>query len=112
VLGIADRVGSLEESKEADLIIVDLSKPPMAPVLLRPARNLVPNLVYAETGSNVRLSMVAGSVIYADGEFTNIDRMAVMEEIRAAAARFQVDVAMDPAVRSLPIVELSSAGKI
>jgi 5-methylthioadenosine/S-adenosylhomocysteine deaminase len=112
VLGIADRVGSLEEGKEADLIMVDLSKPPMAPVLLRPARNLVPNLVYAESGSNVRLSMVAGSVIYADGEFTNIDRKEVMNEIRAAAERFQGDVAIDPAVRSLPIVELTSAGKI
>ncbi|MGH9176301.1 MAG: amidohydrolase family protein, partial [Vicinamibacterales bacterium] len=56
VLGIGDRVGSLEVGKEADLIMLDLTRPPLAPVLLRPARNLVPNLVYAETGSNVVLT--------------------------------------------------------
>ncbi len=51
VLGVADRVGSLEVGKEADLIFLDLTRPPLAPVLLRPARNLVANLVYAETGT-------------------------------------------------------------
>ena len=30
VLGIADRVGSLEEGKDADLIMIDLTRPPMA----------------------------------------------------------------------------------
>ncbi|MEZ4571555.1 MAG: amidohydrolase family protein [Thermomicrobiales bacterium] len=37
VLGIGDRVGSLEVGKEADLIMLDLTKPPLSPVLLEPA---------------------------------------------------------------------------
>jgi N-acyl-D-aspartate/D-glutamate deacylase len=74
VLGVADRVGSLEVGKEADLILLDLTRPPLAPVLLRPARNLVANLVYAETGRNIVLSMVAGKVIYRDGRFANDGR--------------------------------------
>ena len=69
VLGVADRVGSLEVGKEADLILLDLTHPPLAPVLLRPARNLVANLVYGETGtergavhaSRVRSSIAAGA---------------------------------------------------
>jgi 5-methylthioadenosine/S-adenosylhomocysteine deaminase len=112
VLGIADRVGSLEAGKEADVIVIDLTRPPMAPVLLHPARNIVPNLVYAETGANVRLTMVAGSVLYQDGEFTNIDQSSIMAEIAAAAGRFQEDVAKDPVVMKLPIVELTASGRI
>ena len=86
VLGVGDVTGSLEVGKEADLLLLDLTRPPLAPVLLRPARNLVPNLVYAETGANVTLTMVAGQVIYADGEFPNVDRPALMERVAAAGA--------------------------
>lgn len=112
VLGIGDTVGSLEPGKQADLILVDCSRPPMAPVILQPARNLVPNLVYAETGSNVRVTMVGGKIIYQDGEFTNIDRRQVMEQVAEATARFQNDVMSDPVVQTLPIVELTQSGKI
>jgi 5-methylthioadenosine/S-adenosylhomocysteine deaminase len=112
VLGIDDRVGSLEEGKEADLILLDLTRPPLAPVVMRPARNLVPNLVYAETGANVRLTMVAGRVIYQDGTFANVDRDEAMAEVTAAAARFESAADADPAVTSLPIVELTRSGKI
>lgn len=111
VLGIGDRVGSLEVGKEADLIVVDLSRPPMAPAVLRPARNLVPNLVYAETGANVRMTMVAGSVIYRDGEFANVDRQDFAADLDAATRRFESDIAGDPAVQALPIVELSRSGR-
>lgn len=112
VLGIDERTGSLEAGKEADLIMVDLTKPPMAPVVLEPARNLVPNLVYAETGADVRLTMVAGEVIYQDGEFTRVDRQAIAMRVAAAAERFQADIAGDPVVRGLPIVELTQRGLI
>lgn len=112
VLGIDDITGSLEEGKEADLILLDLTRPPLAPLLTRPARNIVPNLVYAETGSNVRLTMVAGNVIYRDGEYTNVDRHAVFAEATAAAARLQDAVAADPVTATLPIVELTREGRI
>jgi hypothetical protein len=72
----------------------------------------VPNLVYAETGANVRLTMVAGEVICRDGEFTRIDAPALLQEVVEAASRFERDVAADPAVQSLPIVELTRDGRI
>jgi hypothetical protein len=84
----------------------------MAPVLFRPARNLVANLVYAETGSNVVMSMVAGRVIYQGGEFTNVDRRAIAEQVKIASAGFQDLVAADPAVRDVPIVQLTRQGAI
>ena len=111
-LGIGDRVGSLEVGKEADLIVIDLTKPPMAPVLLRPARNLVANLVYAETGRNVTLSMVAGKVIYKDGQFTNVDVDEVHTRLLEASERLQTAVASDPLTDDLPIVQLTREGKM
>jgi len=112
VLGIDDRVGSLEEGKDADLILLDLTRPPLAPVVMRLARNLVPNLVYAETGANVRLTLIAGRIIYRDGVFANVDRDAIMAEVASAVTRFEDAADADPAVTSLPIVELTRSGKI
>ncbi|MGH2562397.1 MAG: amidohydrolase family protein [Thermomicrobiales bacterium] len=111
-LGIGDRVGSLEEGKEADIILLDLTRPPLAPVLLRPARNLVPNLVYAETGSNVVMTMVAGAVIYDHGRFTRIDADEVTARVVEATNRFEEAVAGDPLVGDLAIVELTNTGRI
>lgn len=110
-LGVGDVVGSLEVGKEADLIMLDLTRPPLAPVLLRPARNLAANLVYGETGSNVVLSMVAGKVIYANGEYTNIDRHAVLRDVQAASELLMHNAAADPATADLPVVQLSAMGR-
>jgi 5-methylthioadenosine/S-adenosylhomocysteine deaminase len=109
-LGIGDVTGSLEVGKAADLIVVDATRPPMAPVLLEPARNIVPNLVYAESGSNVVLNMVGGRVIYRNGEYTLIDEAATKQAVVAAAKRFTDKVASDPTVNDLPIVQLTRAG--
>ena len=52
-LGWSDEIGSLEEGKRADLLLVDVHRPALAPVHSRPMRNLVPNLVYAARGDEV-----------------------------------------------------------
>lgn len=112
VLGIDATVGSLEAGKEADLIMVDLHRPPMAPVIRRPARNIVANLVYAETGANVRMTMVAGQVIYRDGLFTRIDAGKAIADAGIAAATFEQDILDDPVTAGLPITRLTSTGLI
>ena len=112
VLGVDDKVGTLEVGKEADLIVIDLNKPPMAPVVLHPARNIAANLVYAETGRNVRLTMVAGRVIYRDGVFTRIDERAILRDAQAAAKRFEERLGADPVIAELPITQLTDRGYI
>jgi 5-methylthioadenosine/S-adenosylhomocysteine deaminase len=112
VLGIDDKVGTLEVGKEADLIMIDLTKPPMAPVILNPARNIAANLVYAGTGANVRMTMVAGRVIYRDGVFTRVDERAILRDAQAAAARFEERLSGDPAISDLPITQLTQRGFI
>ena len=50
--------------KQADLIVIDLDRPSMRPVI-----NIPKNLVYAGGKDCVRLTMIAGRVLYEDGEF-------------------------------------------
>ncbi len=60
--------GVLEVGKQADLIVLDLSGPQMKPV-----HDLLNNLVYSASGSDVVLTMVDGRVLYREGEFPSID---------------------------------------
>lgn len=50
--------------KLADLTVIDLSRPNM-----RPLHNIPRNLVYSGSKENVRLTMVAGKILYENGEF-------------------------------------------
>jgi 5-methylthioadenosine/S-adenosylhomocysteine deaminase len=112
VLGIDDKVGTLEVGKQADLVMVDLTKPPMAPVVLHPARNIAANLVYAESGSNVRMTMAAGRVLYRDGVFTRIDQQTILRDAAVAAQRFEDRLVADPNLDDLPIMRLTDDGYI
>ncbi len=60
--------GLLRVGAPADLTVLDIDKPWMVP-----ATDLVSNLVYAAQGSDVRLTMVDGKVLYQDGEYPYID---------------------------------------
>lgn len=59
-----DGCDMLAEGKQADLIILDLMQPNMQPV-----NNIVKNIVYSGSKSNVFLTMVAGKILYENGEF-------------------------------------------
>ena len=62
------RIGSLEIGKQADFIALDLTAPNMTPV-----HSIVSNLVYAASGAENRLTVVAGRELYRDGEFLTAD---------------------------------------
>jgi 5-methylthioadenosine/S-adenosylhomocysteine deaminase len=79
-LGLATRVGSLEVGKEADLTVVSLEAPHLEP---REGADPYDALVYAARASDVRLTMVAGRVLYRDGGFTTLDPAEVVAEARA-----------------------------
>ena len=54
----------LAPGKYADLAVIDLSRPSMRPIIA-PAENLV----YSGSKDCVRLTMVAGRILYENGEF-------------------------------------------
>ena len=62
-MGLTD-CDDIAEGKFADMIVIDLKRPNM-----RPVNNIPKNLVYAGSKENVRLTMVAGKVLYENGKF-------------------------------------------
>lgn len=71
-------LGRLEPGAAADFIALDLDCPN-----LRPMYNPVSHAVYAATGAEVRLTVVAGRILYQDGRFTTFDYEALCREIDA-----------------------------
>jgi cytosine/adenosine deaminase-related metal-dependent hydrolase len=81
-LGLGDRIGALEVGKRADLIVVDLETPHVAP-----SPDPVSAVVYGARASDVRHVFVDGRHLVAGGlltEATGLERAAVVAEARAA----------------------------
>ncbi|MDD2215156.1 MAG: amidohydrolase [Eubacteriales bacterium] len=74
--------GKLAVGFRADLIVLDISGPNMHPV-----HDLLNNVVYAASGSDVVLTMVDGRVLYRDGEFKTIDLEKVQYEVEKSRVR-------------------------
>lgn len=55
---------TLAEGKKADMVLIDLQQPNMQPI-----QNLEKNLVYSGSKQNVKMTMVAGKVLYENGEY-------------------------------------------
>ncbi len=81
-LGLGGVTGSLEVGKQADVIVVDHERLHQAP---NATRDPYTTLVHATRADDVRLTMVAGRILYRDGEWTTLDPGRVMAEARTAA---------------------------
>jgi 5-methylthioadenosine/S-adenosylhomocysteine deaminase len=79
-LGLGDEIGSLEVGKRADLIVVDLNRPHLWPLLDRGA-NLVDQLVYSASGADVRTTVVDGRVLMEDGNVVTLDAAEIDEAV-------------------------------
>jgi cytosine/adenosine deaminase-related metal-dependent hydrolase len=79
----ADRIGAVAPGMQADLIMLDLDT-----LAFTPLNDLDRQLVYCETGSSVRMTMVAGAIVARDGRLLTIDEPALRAEARALAAEF------------------------
>ncbi|MCB6994329.1 amidohydrolase [bacterium 210820-DFI.6.37] len=63
-----DNCGLLKEGNQADLTVLDISGPHMHPV-----HDLLNNIVYSASGSDVILTMSDGKILYENGSFFTID---------------------------------------
>ena len=90
-LGLDSEIGSIEPGKRADLIMVDRDA-----VHLAPDADPWSTLVYAARGTDVRLTMVDGTVLVEDGQLVSIDKDEVVAAARGAsralAARAELGV--------------------
>jgi 5-methylthioadenosine/S-adenosylhomocysteine deaminase len=110
-LGLGDQIGSLEAGKKADLILVDLTRPTMVPVLRSPVRNIAPNLVLSATGKEVTMSIIDGKIIYEDGKILTIDEDQALAYAQKSAE--QMSEAAADAVREhdTPQYQMTREGK-
>ena len=80
LLGMGDRVGTLEVGKRADLCVIDTEE-----LAHLPLYHPVSQLTYATRGSDVLHTVVDGRVVYRDRRHTTIDIDALKAEVRAIA---------------------------
>jgi 5-methylthioadenosine/S-adenosylhomocysteine deaminase len=92
-------IGQVAVGHQADLILVDLDTLPFTPL-----NDLSRQLVYCEQGTSVRMTMVAGRVVYENGAVIGLDEPALRAEARdLAAKRVAADASeADGAARWLP----------
>ena len=73
-LGIEKKVGSIEEGKKADVIMIDLNKPH-----LTPQHDYVSHLVYAARGGDVCTTITNGKVLMLENKFLTLNYNKVIE---------------------------------
>ncbi|HUZ73908.1 MAG TPA: amidohydrolase [Stellaceae bacterium] len=80
---MAERIGSIEPGKEADIVLFDTQRPEWQPLI-----NPVANLVYSATGDSVRDVFVAGEQVVRGGRLVRFAEEALYREIPRTVARF------------------------
>jgi 5-methylthioadenosine/S-adenosylhomocysteine deaminase len=75
-------IGEVSVGHQADLVLIDLDT-----LAFTPLNDLRRQLVYCENGSSVRMTMVAGKIVYERGNVTTVDEAALRSEARELAAR-------------------------
>jgi len=111
-IGLGDEVGSLEAGKQADLILVDLTAPNLSPVIAEPLRNIVPNLVYAGNGHEVKTVIVAGKVLVQDGQVLTADEATIRAEAQERAEIIARSVAADPLHKGMALMAAMERGQL
>lgn len=86
-LGMADKIGSLEPGKQADIIVVRGDIPHLTPFIAEgPFFNLHHNLVHAVQGGDVVMTMVDGRIVAENGLLLTGDMARYIADLDRAAA--------------------------
>ncbi len=79
-LGLSDRIGSLEVSKQADLFIFDPLKPKSTPVF-----DPISNLVFSSGSENISTTIVAGKILMEERKIIGINELDILQECQESA---------------------------
>ena len=86
-LGMADRIGSLEAGKLADVIVVSMRSARQTPMY-----NPVSHLVYVTRGDDVRTVVVNGRIVMRDRRVLTLNPATVVADANRLAARVRAAV--------------------
>lgn len=87
-LGAADRIGSLEVGKFADMVLIDVKRPHAVPMF-----DPMTHLVYSTAKSDVRHVFLAGEQVVRDGRLTRLDITGTLAEVDALIPRIKASIA-------------------
>ena len=93
VLGLDDRIGSIEAGKCADIIILDMKKPHLTPLY-----NCYSQIVYSAEGHDVSTTIIDGKIVMKERHLLCMDVYDIMERVRKIA-----DVISNSRLRRLKI---------
>jgi len=79
-LGQAEEVGTLENGKRADLIMIELER-----LHLTPIPDIISTIVYAAEAADVKTVLIDGQIVMRDGELATVNEREVIAETRAEA---------------------------
>src|SRR5690606_10558489 len=82
LLGIDDRVGTLEAGKQADLILIDLQKPH-----LQPLHDPYALIAYSAAGADVDTVIIDGRVVMRRRELMTIDEEELFRQVEKRVPR-------------------------
>ena len=77
VLGLGSVTGNIEKGKAADLVLMNIEKPHLAPLY-----DIYSHIVYSMRASDVETVMVAGKVVVEDGKLTTGDESEMLAKAK------------------------------
>jgi 5-methylthioadenosine/S-adenosylhomocysteine deaminase len=86
-LGMADRLGSLEPGKRADVIVVGMASARQTPIY-----DPISHLVYTTRGDDVRTTIVHGKVLMRNRQVLTLNEASVLAEARGWAEKVRAAV--------------------
>ena len=75
VLGLGDKIGSIEKGKLADIITIDLNKPHLVPIY-----NIYSHIVYAAMASDVDTVFINGKMLVSSRKLCASDEKEIMQK--------------------------------
>ena len=80
LLGLDDKIGSIETGKDADIILVDISKK-LDNITKLPNNDLISNLVYNTSGRDVDTTIIKGKILMENREIKNVDLNKIISNV-------------------------------
>lgn len=84
-LGLEDEIGSIEEGKKADLLVLDLNDSELKPFY--GAKGLISNIVYSYTGHPEKV-FVDGELVAENGEVKNVEQRGLLKKAQGKVEKF------------------------